>query len=113
MTPAMRQHHHRGCTLGEAHVVTESGTCASRPVCAADIDVEPRLKLQFAQPPNPDYSIYRRRQQKSICAGSRFKVGRRPQFFVVVSSTEQVGSFRKIQSAIRNRGRVESSVPEL
>jgi hypothetical protein len=48
--------------FGRAHVVSQPGTDASRPECAADIDVESRLELQVAQPPDRGYSIRRRRQ---------------------------------------------------
>jgi hypothetical protein len=64
--------------FSEAHVVSQSSTDASRPECAADVDVEPRLELQFAESPDPDYSISRRRQQEGVCAGARFKVGWSP-----------------------------------
>jgi hypothetical protein len=44
-------------TLGRAHVVSQSGTYTSRPTCAADVDIESRLELQVAQPPDPDYRV--------------------------------------------------------
>lgn len=64
--------------FGGAHVVSQPSPDASRPECAADIDVEPRLESQVAQPPDPDYSIRRRRQQESVSAGAWFEVGWRP-----------------------------------
>jgi hypothetical protein len=40
-------------------VMSQSSTDASRPECAADVDVESRLELHVAQPPDPDYPIRR------------------------------------------------------
>ena len=51
-------------TFSVAHVVSQSGTYASQPKCTANVDVEPRLEAEAAQPPDPDYSIPHRRQQE-------------------------------------------------
>ena len=38
-------------------MVSQSGTDASRPECAADVDVESRLDAEASEPPDPDCGV--------------------------------------------------------
>ena len=43
--------------FGWLHVMPKTTTHASRPECAADVDVIARLEPQVAEPPNPNQLI--------------------------------------------------------
>ena len=53
---------------GRLHVMREPGTDASGAERTADIDVEPGLEPQFAEPPDPDGPTRCRRKHQDVCS---------------------------------------------
>ena len=60
-------------TAGWLQVMREAGMDASGTQRTADIDVEPGLEPQLAEPPDPDEPTRSRRKHQGVCSGLGFR----------------------------------------